>query len=80
MRSASFFAVSVLMTADTVYSFGKTCHALALSGGGNKGAWEAGIVHGLMHQGNPKDYKYDVVSGVSAGSINAAYIGTWPKG
>jgi len=25
------------------------CHALVLSGGGNKGAYEAGVVYGLAH-------------------------------
>ena len=52
--------------------FGKTCTALVLSGGGVNGAWEAGVIWGLLHYGNPKDYKYDVLSGVSAGSINSA--------
>ena len=36
------------------------------------GAWEAGILWGLAHYGNPDDFAYDVVSGISAGSINTA--------
>ena len=31
----------------------QTCHALALSGGGTNGAFEAGVIWGLMHYGNP---------------------------
>ena len=46
------------------------CRGLALSGGANYGAWEAGIVWGLTHYGNPEDFKWNVVTGVSAGSIN----------
>lgn len=48
------------------------CNALVLSGGGANGAWEAGVIWGLLHYGNPDDFKWDVVSGVSAGSINSA--------
>ena len=48
-----------------------------MSGGGSNGAWEAGVLYGLAHNGNPEDYKYDVVSGVSAGAINAAVLSTF---
>ncbi len=46
------------------------CHALVLSGGGANGAWEAGIMWGLTHYGNPADFFWDVHTGISAGSIN----------
>ena len=46
---------------------------MVLSGGGNNGAWEAGIISGLaMNAQNPEDFYYDVYTGVSAGSINSA--------
>ena len=48
------------------------CKALVMSGGSNRGAWEAGVIWGLAHYGNPSDFYWDVVSGVSAGSINTA--------
>jgi len=48
-----------------------TCTGLALSGGGSNGAWEMGVLWGFLHNGNPEDFKYDVVTGISAGSINA---------
>jgi len=48
-----------------------SCHALALSGGGSNGAWEAGVIWGFVNYGNPDDYKWDVLTGVSAGSINS---------
>ena len=51
-----------------------------MSGGGVNGAWEAGVIYGLIHYGNPKDFQWDVVSGVSAGCINAAGVSVWAKG
>ena len=41
------------------------CRALVLSGGSNNGAWEAGVIWGLTHYGNPADFAWDTVSGIS---------------
>ena len=35
---------------------------------------------GLLHYGEPADFAWDVVSGVSAGAINTAGIATWATG
>lgn len=51
-----------------------TCRALVLSGGGSNGAWEAGVIYGFANYGNASDFEWDVISGVSAGSINALAI------
>lgn len=56
------------------------CRALLLSGGGNNGAWEAGVLYGLVNYGDPTDFAYDVLTGVSAGSINAAGLAGWEVG
>ena len=56
------------------------CYALALSGGGAFGTYETGVVWGLLHYGNPDDYRWDVFTGISAGSINAGMFAVWPKG
>ena len=58
----------------------KTCKALVLSGGAVNGAWEAGVLWGLTHYGDETDYRYDVVTGVSAGAINGAALSFWPVG
>ena len=58
----------------------KTCTALVMSGGGSNGAWESGALWGLLHYGNPADYRYDVVTGVSIGSINAAGLSVFEIG
>ena len=63
------FTVAALVAAQA--SAGDTkCHALVLSGGGTNGAWEAGVIWGLTHYGQPSDFFWDVVTGVSAGSVN----------
>ena len=54
------------------------CRALVMSGGANKGAYEAGVLWGLSHMLNNSDAHYDVVSGVSAGALNAAAISMFP--
>ena len=54
-----------------------SCTALALSGGGSNGAWEVGVIWGLYHYGIPQDFAYDVITGVSAGSINTIAMAGW---
>lgn len=51
-----------------------------MSGGGANGAWETGVLWGLINNGNPEDYAYDVISGVSVGSLNAVFAAGYPKG
>ena len=56
------------------------CRALVMSGGAGNGAWEAGVLWGLMHYGDPVDFEYQVISGVSIGSMNAITLAGWdPK-
>jgi len=47
-----------------------SCRILSMSGGGSHGAFEAGVVEHLVLQNNT----WDVLAGVSAGSLNAAFI------
>lgn len=57
------------------------CYALAMSGGGSKGAYEAGVLYGLLSEiPDKKTMAYDVVTGVSAGSINTAAVILFEKG
>ena len=44
-----------------------SCRILALSGGGAHGAFQAGVIKNL----NDKGTKWDIITGVSAGAINA---------
>lgn len=55
------------------------CRILSMSGGGSKGAYEAGALHSIFHT-EGVDVKYDVVSGVSVGAINSASMALFAKG
>ena len=54
-----------------------------MSGGGSEGAYEAGGLWGLYYN-TPEDmrdkFAYDVVTGVSAGSINTACVSLFAPG
>jgi NTE family protein len=51
--------------------------ALVLSGGGARGAYEAGVLSYLFEKVYPRlgpDFEFDIISGTSVGAIHAAYI------
>jgi NTE family protein len=48
--------------------------ALYLAGGGARGAYQAGVLKAIGHILQQKTIPFDVVSGVSVGSVNAAII------
>jgi len=48
----------------------KVCRALTMSGGGDKGAYEAAVFVGFVNNLPAEEVAYDVVTGVSAGSLN----------
>jgi len=67
--------LSALLLAGVAKAEGKSCRALAMSGGGSKGSFEAGVMWGLVQNDpEPSKYEWDVVTGVSAGSLNAAIV------
>jgi NTE family protein len=48
--------------------------ALVLSGGGARGAYQTGVLRGLAR--NLPGLRFSIVTGVSAGAINAAFVGS----
>jgi len=52
------------------------CNVLTLSGGGVYGSFEAGVFSKLFETGS----KYDLITGVSAGSLNTAYLSSIQSG
>ncbi len=59
----------------------KTCRALAMSGGGSKGSYEAGALWGMyFNAANGSDYAYDVSTGVSAGALNTGALALYAPG
>ena len=71
------FSLALVLSLLSTSIESKKCTAIALSGGSNHGAWEAGLMWGLVHYGKSTDYMWDVVTGVSAGAINAAGMAGW---
>ncbi len=51
-------------------------NGIVLSGGGARGAFQAGVVKGLAKISEDKNlqFPFDIITGVSAGAINASYL------
>jgi NTE family protein len=47
---------------------------IVLSGGGARGAYEAGVVQGIMEVLRPTKPPFDVLTGTSVGALNATYL------
>jgi len=73
------FAVTAIAVVQLVAA-DEYCRALVMSGGANNGAWEAGVLWGLVHYGNPSDFTWNVVTGVSAGAINTGAVVVFAPG
>ena len=56
------------------------CYVLALEGGGDKGAYQSGVLKGLVDSIPSEDIQWDVITGVSVGSIDAIAIATYDLG
>ena len=52
----------------------KSSTGIVLSGGGARGAYEAGVVQGIMEVLQPTSPPFDVLCGTSVGALNAAYL------
>lgn len=74
----SILIASILSLAFADEWFGK-CKALVLEGGGDKGAYQAGVIR-EMYELLGKEASYDVISGVSAGAINGIGYSMFDKG
>jgi len=59
-----------------LFSFSSACNVLTLSGGGVYGSFEAGVFSTLFENGST----YDIITGVSAGSLNTAYLSSIQSG
>lgn len=81
-KSISIAVAALLSLNEVRADEAKTkCIALSLSGGGSKGAYEAGVLWGIYNQlQNKADMQYDIVTGVSAGSINTFATGLFAPG
>jgi len=62
------------------YSQQWTCRALALGGGADRGAYEAGALKALVEKQNPEHVKWNVIAGISAGALNAGALAQFKLG
>ena len=78
MKAIQFKALILIIAALTIPAWNKSadgkCRALAMRGGGSKGAYEVGVLKGLVKYLEAKEREYDVVVGVSVGALNAAIL------
>jgi hypothetical protein len=58
----------------------KKCRALVLEGGGDLGSYEAGVIKGFIDNLPAEEVQYDVITGISVGSVNAGGMGQFAKG
>ena len=68
----------VALAASSVVAINGKCRALVLSGGGDKGSYEAMAFKTWTELLSQEDMAYDVVTGVSAGTLNGGVI-SWFK-
>ena len=81
MRAVLLLAVLALLAVSGVdaAASGK-CHALAMSGGGDKAAYEAGVLRGLLEALPASETQWNVVTGISAGSTLTAAMSVFAVG
>lgn len=77
---ASAFALPLLGTAPTEEVNAPLQRALVLSGGGARGAYEAGVIGALAAMGGLRDgaplLPYEIVCGASIGTLNGWFVAT----
>jgi predicted patatin/cPLA2 family phospholipase len=56
------------------------CRVLALAGGGDKGAYQAGAIQGLIASLPAGEAEWDVITGVGIGAVNALPASRFAKG
>jgi len=73
MKSIVALIGLLLLASVPIVSAGtRKCRILALEGGGDKGAYEAGVFSYMANHLPPEEVQYDVLTGVSVGALNAA--------
>jgi len=73
--------LALLLGTSVSASDASVCNALAMSGGGSRGSYEAGAVWGMYYAAEDKtQFEYDVITGISAGTLNLAAIASFEKG
>ena len=56
------------------------CRILSFRGGGVHGSYEVGVLNALVDLLPEEELRYDYVTGVSIGAVNASIFATFEKG
>lgn len=75
-----FCSILILSLACTSFALQDHCYALALEGGGDRGAYQAGALYEIMNHHGDESVEYDVISGTGVGTINGALLASYAKG
>ena len=73
-------AILVCILASSTFALNGKCRALVLSGGGDKGSYQASAFITWTKLVSQKDLSYDVIAGVSVGSLNGSGLATFAPG
>ena len=71
---------SLLLSLFTVARADQFCRALALEGGGSRGAYQVGALTGLVENMPPQELEWNIVTGISTGALNAGGVSLFPMG
>jgi hypothetical protein len=74
-----FFCYGLFLTSQ-VQALNDKCRVLAIGGGTDKGAYEAGAIIGLIESLPSGEAAWDVVVGNGAGAINAMFLAQYAQG
>ncbi len=73
--------VLLLIAATSMaWPWNEKCRALAFAGSGDKGPYQIGAFQGLLESLGPDEVKYDIVTGISVGAINALLFSQYAVG
>ena len=75
-----FLLTFILLTVLQIVFTKDKCYVLALEGGGDHGAYQAGAFKALAYGLPVEERSYDVITGISAGTLNGAGISLFPIG
>jgi hypothetical protein len=72
--------ILLLLSLTITQALNSACRVLALGGGSERGAYEAGVIMGLIQNLPPDEVEWDVVTGIGLGALNAAIVGQVAQG
>jgi predicted acylesterase/phospholipase RssA len=74
MKFDLYLPLLLWLTLDSFCLDPSKCRVLVLEGGGDRGAYHSGAFHQFVHSLPPDEVAYDVITGISAGGLNAGAL------